>query len=323
MELSASGSQRSEVRLEAAGDDVEQAPVLLSSFYEGSKWASSRTGDGYSYRYAAIGDATMTLRTSEMRGHIEGDIPPGDDYIVQWLTEGSATVDVGRTEIPLTRGVPLLFPAHRPFVFSFTDYRQKLVQVNRRVVNAIVAERVPAAQPVSVRFDHTAPASASAIGTWHDTVTLVSRTLRRGNPSPVLWSELVRMTAVAFLELCPPRPVDDGTELIGVRSASIRSAVEYVHEHAGTALTPAAIAAAVGIPVRTLHQSFQRELGMSPMELVRQVRLEHVRAELLELHPRPGAVAEVASRHGFAHLGRFSAAYAQRFGELPSDTLRR
>jgi len=34
-------------------------------------------------------------------------------------------------------------------------------------------------------------------------------------------------------------------------------------------------------------------------------------------------VAAVAERWGFAHLGRFSAAYFRRFGEYPKASLRR
>ena len=34
------------------------------------------------------------------------------------------------------------------------------------------------------------------------------------------------------------------------------------------------------------------------------------------------SVTEVAYAHGFEHLGRFSAYYRERFGELPSDTVR-
>ena len=34
-------------------------------------------------------------------------------------------------------------------------------------------------------------------------------------------------------------------------------------------------------------------------------------------------VAEVAGAWGFGHLGRFAGYYADTFGELPSETLRR
>jgi AraC-like DNA-binding protein len=34
-------------------------------------------------------------------------------------------------------------------------------------------------------------------------------------------------------------------------------------------------------------------------------------------------VADVALRWGFTHLGRFAAEYRKRFGQLPSQTLKR
>ena len=59
------------------------------------------------------------------------------------------------------------------------------------------------------------------------------------------------------------------------------------------------------------------------MSYLRDARLDRVRAELADLTGAPGVkVTEVAMKWGFHHLGRFSAAYRQRFGESPSETLR-
>jgi AraC-like DNA-binding protein len=58
------------------------------------------------------------------------------------------------------------------------------------------------------------------------------------------------------------------------------------------------------------------------MSLLRTARLKQARLQLDA--PRPGAtVTEVALDCGFTHLGRFSSEYRRRFGELPSQTLRR
>lgn len=76
--------------------------------------------------------------------------------------------------------------------------------------------------------------------------------------------------------------------------------------------------------VRTLHASFQRCFGMSPMAYVRKMRLEHVREELLAWASDPDIrVTDVATRWEFFHLGRFAQQYRERFGESPSDTIRR
>ena len=72
---------------------------------------------------------------------------------------------------------------------------------------------------------------------------------------------------------------------------------------------------------RSLYLLFERQVGISPRDYVRQRKLERVHA-LLQL-PGARSVTEVALDHGFVHLGRFSETYRKRFGELPSHTWRR
>ncbi|RNE62256.1 helix-turn-helix transcriptional regulator [Cryobacterium tepidiphilum] len=315
--------ERFHVRLEAVGRDPEIARHTLSGFYDGAEWKThATTARAYSYRYAAIGDNAMTLRTSQMNGYVEGDIPPGDDYIVQWLTGGHAIVDMGGDAVPLTVGRPMLFPAHRPFVFGFTDYQQKLVHLNRQQVDAVATE-LHGAVPGSIRFDHLTRPSAASIALWHETVALVSRTVARGSVSPVLWNELIRMTAVSFLEMYAPNAAHVPEALRHPRNAHVRLAVEYIHEYAHLPLAVAQIAEIAGLSVRALQESFQRTLGMSPMAHLRLVRLERAHEDLLAGAPPATTVGDIARRWGFAHLGRFSAAYGERFGEHPRDTLRR
>jgi transcriptional regulator GlxA family with amidase domain len=82
------------------------------------------------------------------------------------------------------------------------------------------------------------------------------------------------------------------------------------------------LASSLGFSNRTLHRVVRRELGVSPMVLLRKARLAQARAELDA--PGPGAtVTTVALDCGFTHLGRFSQEYARQFGEPPSETLRR
>jgi transcriptional regulator GlxA family with amidase domain len=75
--------------------------------------------------------------------------------------------------------------------------------------------------------------------------------------------------------------------------------------------------------VRGLHAAFQRELGVSPMAHLRRLRLDHARAELLHGSARTMQISDVAMRWGLFHPSRFARQYQDRFGELPSETLRR
>ena len=57
------------------------------------------------------------------------------------------------------------------------------------------------------------------------------------------------------------------------------------------------------------------------MGYLKEVRLRHVRADLLQAAPSLGIVASIAQRWGFSHLGHFITDYKRRFGETPSQTL--
>lgn len=69
---------------------------------------------------------------------------------------------------------------------------------------------------------------------------------------------------------------------------------------------------------------FRRYRDTTPMAFLRNVRLERVRLDLLRAKEenRPATVTYVALIWGFSDLGHFTAAYARKFNELSSQTLR-
>jgi AraC-like DNA-binding protein len=82
------------------------------------------------------------------------------------------------------------------------------------------------------------------------------------------------------------------------------------------------LASSLGVGQRTLYAAFVEVYGLPPMAFRRAVQLDRVRHRLAA-QPQRASVTEVAFDEGFTHLGRFAGAYHRRFGELPSDTLRR
>jgi AraC-like DNA-binding protein len=105
--------------------------------------------------------------------------------------------------------------------------------------------------------------------------------------------------------------------------AAIRQAVDLLEAEPQTPFTAVEVARAVGLSVRSLQEGFARYIGTPPMAYLRQVRLRRAHADLVVADPVRCGVAEVAGRWGFTHLGRFAAAYRQRYGVSPSETLRR
>jgi len=71
---------------------------------------------------------------------------------------------------------------------------------------------------------------------------------------------------------------------------------------------------------RSIEMLFKDAYGISPRAWSQIVRLNAARHDLLESQSEDVRVSDVAVRWGFFHFGRFSAAYRQLFGELPSIT---
>ncbi|WP_367118319.1 helix-turn-helix domain-containing protein [uncultured Microbacterium sp.] len=80
---------------------------------------------------------------------------------------------------------------------------------------------------------------------------------------------------------------------------------------------------AADVSVRTVQEGFRKHLGTTPHEYVRNARLHAVRTALQKTDRGQTTVAETARRFGFIYPSRFPRDYLQRFGEHPSQTLRR
>ncbi|MCF6387933.1 AraC family transcriptional regulator [Mycobacterium sp. MBM] len=108
------------------------------------------------------------------------------------------------------------------------------------------------------------------------------------------------------------------------RKAVVQAAIDYLDDHLAEHITMRAVADAVHMSVRAVQQGFHEQLGISPMTYLRERRLERAHEELMDAAPADGiTVTSVAERWGFHHLGSFGAEYRKRWGESPSQTLRR
>jgi AraC-like DNA-binding protein len=101
----------------------------------------------------------------------------------------------------------------------------------------------------------------------------------------------------------------------------VRLAENYIEAHADDAISVSNLVRICGCSQSVLFQSFRKVRDYSPMQFVVEVRLQRARQRLLS--GADHSVSSVAYDAGFNHLGRFAKAYRKRFGETPSETLKR
>ncbi len=118
--------------------------------------------------------------------------------------------------------------------------------------------------------------------------------------------------------ISPIPPLPDNDDVM----PDVTRAAQFIGAHLDDAMTIGDVAAAAGVAHRTLYRHFHDVRGVSPMRYARDCRFAQVREALLQAGPRD-CVTTIAVQWGFCHLGRFSVEYRKRYGERPSETLRR
>jgi AraC-like DNA-binding protein len=173
------------------------------------------------------------------------------------------------------------------------------------------------------KMDLRTPAGQS----WTQTLSLIDREAHReqGLLSHPLSER--RLEQILIDGLLFGQPHNYSEELTGEPVSpgrrTVRRAAEILQGHPEHPWTIGELAAEVAVSARTLQSGFRSVVGMAPMSYLQQVRLQRAQEDLEDTDPGETTVSAVANRWGFLHLGRFAAAYRHRFGESPSQTLRR
>ena len=179
-----------------------------------------------------------------------------------------------------------------------------------------------------VRFLDNRPVDEAAERYWVQLMRMAYREASASSSaleSPLVRDHLIRMLADAALTVFPNSIMTAhyhrGSGQVGPKT--LQQAVAYMHAGAARPLSLPQIARVAGVSPRALQASFLRHHGCTPISYLRQIRLERVHRDLQAAEPGTGeTVTGIARRWGFAHPGRFAAAYAERYGTNPSTTLR-
>lgn len=252
------------------------------------------------------------------------------------MTDGTGTVRIAHI---LSGGVEFTdttppAPARSPFLLPARPYTPRwenldlltttldLAAVAAHAVNLLGAEQF------DLHFTGEKPVSAAMARYWCTTATHVHQDLLDNDEalaSPLVRAEAFRSLATAALLAFPNTFLQARSEAETQEHAprAVHRAIAYMEEHLEEDIDLACLAAATRISPRGLQAAFHRDLGTTPMAHLRTLRLAAAHHDLLAADPATGATVEkIAARWGFAHRGRFAAAYQHRYGHPPATTLR-
>jgi len=272
----------------------------------------------------------LGLMTSAYGPAVEiGCAPPIPLVTVNFVVGGTMRIESGGTTTVADDDHAAAFCFHEDVAMTWTPgMRQLMLTIEKPLIERYLQDLLNEPLRGPLRFapeiglrDGGGPGVVAAVRT----LTRALERCGKAGPSPVLAAELQHGVLAALLLGHRHNHTD---AIFSARALPaprvVRRVVELIDAAPGAALTVADLAVCAGVSERSLHAAFRRQLGTSPMAYVRRRRLEHAHDDLLRLDPASGVkVTDVALRYGFAHTGRFAAAYRARFGEPPSATLRR
>lgn len=245
-------------------------------------------------------------------------------YLIQMPLQGQAQIDSDTESVISGQGLAsVLNPTARLRMHWSNDCDQLMLRIDRAALEQTCSHVLGRPLREALRF-HPELRWRDTPG-WFNLITYITQLLE-GSPEiyqdPLIAPQLEQLIIHTLLTTQPHNYSETlRQEDKRLAPRHVKQVEEYIDAHADMPLTPAQLAALANVSLRTLYAGFHDFRRQSPMEYLRQVRLQRVRQDLLE--DNGGAsITDIAMRWGFTHMGRFSLNYRQVFGESPSDTRR-
>lgn len=138
--------------------------------------------------------------------------------------------------------------------------------------------------------------------------------------SPIAVSHLRQALIYSIIERVPNNYSDAlRNGKLEVLPRTMRRALEFISAHADRPIGLADIALASGTSGRNLQLLFKSHRGMSPMGVLREIRLDRCRNDF-KIIDDITKIPEIAMKWGFSNRYMFYRYYASRFGEHPKET---
>lgn len=238
------------------------------------------------------------------------------------LMEGNMTIEMGGNYYHLEKGGSALVPAGMPYEFRASAVRCVMVEtIQSRLEHAFesVTGAFTLAGPTIWNLPHPQALALSLLIEFVRNELSPAR-LPLATPSHLRGMEFSINSCIARgLSRRTGHEIGQG-DMIGIRTKA--QIADWVAERIHLPFDLSELAAYAGLTVRSLQRSFVKVFNCQPLAYLRELRLDAANRELRKSAGRMSVTQIAVSLH-LDHLGRFATAYHRKFGELPSETMKR
>lgn len=248
-------------------------------------------------------------------------------YLVQIPLAGGAEITAGSQSVVSTPSLASVLSPDQSISMRWSARSPQLdVYIDRHALERRLEAMLGDSVGEPLRFRLGMELGTEAGRGWLRLVSLLREELEREGMllrQPLAAAQLDDLLMTALLLLQPSNYSDrlQGSSA-PLTPRSFRRILDHVDVHLHEPLRVGDLAQVGHVSVRSLEQSFRRNLATTPTAYIRELRLQRSHTDLVAADPLGDvSVTEVARAWGFTHLGRFADLYRRTFGVSPSETL--
>lgn len=241
-------------------------------------------------------------------------------FHLQILLRGHCVSRSGKHELALAPGELLLINPDDPVDLTYSDDCEKFIlKVPVVLLESICTEQRWQRPEEGVRFLQSRYRLDELSG-FTSLLSMVCMEAETELPLLRVQEHYAHIVGAKMLSLMQ---TNVSRECLGGQNVSFERILDYIDSNLKHDLNSDKLAEQARMSVRSFYTLFERHLGITPQQYIRQRKLESIRACLSDPNCPVRSLTEVALDYGFLHLGRFAEHYRRQFGERPSETLKR
>lgn len=246
-------------------------------------------------------------------------------YSISLPIQGTQHFERGKQQLESNPQTGLILsPGHPIHLTLNEDCHKYLVRLSRAAVEAKL-EKLLNRRVVKPVIFQPGMRLQGGIQDWWKLIAQLHMTLNQSNSLfdfADVWRSFQESLITGLLYAQPHNYSHELQHLSQHRPAYLLDLEQFMRDSIGSELNLDDLERAVGISRERLYRDFRQSYHCTPMSYFRNLRFQAVRERLLDA-PSNANVSSIAMDCGFTQLGRFAHEYQERFGELPSDTLRK
>ena len=325
-------SENREIQLPLSSHLVYETDELIATREHLAKYLGRHTinlqGEGYevSFRHCGINIGRIGINALYYGTAIRiGVCPPENTFFMLVLLRGSGSVRQQGHFTSLEPGYTYIFNPGVPAVLDLSaDMMNFTVKLSRAALEQFLERETGEQITSGLLFTSGEPGSVLEANGLKSLLLSASREIDDGYANlkvPVLerqWEKLIYAQVLAELPHTHGELV--GMEIIEAVPDHVRKVESFIADRFNESLSLSDLSDCASVSERALQNSFRRFRNTTPIEYLRDYRLNQSRQLLCDAKNREKNISDIATACGFSHLSKFAKCYRERFGETPSAT---